>query len=55
MVRDNDPDSHKATKELMPSLLCQELPLCKDNFCDTYSDSSYAALFKQLRYNSCKS
>jgi hypothetical protein len=28
MVRDDDPDNHKATKELMPSLLCHELPLC---------------------------
>jgi len=44
MAGDDDPDNHKATKELMPSLLCQELPLCKENFCNTHSDSSYAAL-----------
>jgi len=44
MAGDDDPDNLKATKELMPTLLCQELPLCKDNFHNTYSDSSYAAL-----------
>jgi hypothetical protein len=44
MVGDDDPDNHKATKEPAPSLLCQELPLCIENFCNTYPDSSYAAL-----------
>jgi len=44
MEGDDDPDNHKSTKELMPSLLCQELPLCKENFCNTYYETSNAAL-----------
>jgi len=38
LAGDDNPDTHKAT-------LCQEFHCAKDNFCNTYRESSYAAFY----------